>query len=387
MKITTDFECGGGKRLTQLEGNHWRVEANGDPSGYNKYFCVRIEAGPDEAPATLALDVHPDADLGSDGAAFFASHFPSNVWCATEDWTLWHPLRNQWEDSVAFHGDHIAIRIPVTPGMKLVLATNPPLRYSNLMAWAEAQHARHGARLEVGSLGLSADGREIPLLRLPGARPGLPRLVVLAGQHPSEHCGNWACQGIVEYALSAISEAREISDNFDVAVVPMINPDGNVRGLSGANAEGVNMFSDFREASPQATESRRLWDWLTQSFTPRVLLHFHGFMGWKVFSQPPYDGVYVLEQAAALYEPRGLAAAYQAIQDRLLFETPGGTATWRNGLLGDESLEHHLAAQFGTLSAFYEINSASVAPIEQFRRGPQVLSAVVRALTRDVRLP
>ena len=64
MKITTDFECGGGKRLTQLEGNHWRVEANGDPSGYNKYFCVRVEADADEAPATLALDVHPDADLG-----------------------------------------------------------------------------------------------------------------------------------------------------------------------------------------------------------------------------------------------------------------------------------------------------------------------------------
>ncbi len=45
MHITTDFECGAGKRLACLGGNRWRVEASGDASGYNKYFCLRIETG------------------------------------------------------------------------------------------------------------------------------------------------------------------------------------------------------------------------------------------------------------------------------------------------------------------------------------------------------
>lgn len=387
MRLTTDFECGGGKRLTQIEANHWRMEANGDPSGYDKYFCVHIEA---EAAERLWLDVHADSELGEAGAAFFASHFPSNLWCTHESWSGWYPVRHRWEDSVTFHDDRIEVRIPFTAGMTLYLATNPPLRYSDLVAWAEARRQRHAPRVEVGSIGQSAEGREIPLLWLPGAQAGLPKLLVLAGQHPSEHCGNWASRGIVEYALSAIREAREITEHFDLAVVPMINPDGNVRGLSGANAEGVNLFGDFKGAAsgvaPQATESRRLWDWIAQEFQPDVILHFHGFMGWKVFQQPPYDGTYVLEQAEALYEPRSLSGAYQAIQDRLLFETPGATAVWRQGILGEESLEHHLAVQYGTLSAFYEVNSASVGAVEQFRRGPQVLSAVVRALTQDVRL-
>ncbi|MEI6503862.1 MAG: hypothetical protein WCP21_22855, partial [Armatimonadota bacterium] len=131
MRLTTDFECGGGKRLTQLDANHWRVEASGDPSGYNKYVCVQVEADTTEAPATLQLDLYADADLGAAGAAFFASHFPSNLWCDDGDWALWHPVRNQWEDAVTFHDDRIEVRLPFRPGMKLHLATNPPLRYSD----------------------------------------------------------------------------------------------------------------------------------------------------------------------------------------------------------------------------------------------------------------
>ena len=388
MQLTTDFECGGGKRLTALGDGHWRLEASGDGSGYDKYFCVKVTSEPAEAPAELLLEIHPDADLGEDGANFRASHFPSHIWCCGGDWSGWRPLRNTWEDAVTFHDRVIDLRIPVQPGTQLYVATNPPCRYSDLLGWIERLRERHGARLQADSIGQSAEGRDIPVLRLPGPRPGLPKLVVLAGQHPSEHCGSWACEGIVEYGLSSIREARDLLGRFDLAVVPMINPDGNVHGLSGANAEGVNLFGDFTGASdgqqPKAVESRRLWEWLSGESPPQVILHFHGYMGWQQFAQPPYDGVYFLRDAEQLYQAPEQLAAYRAIQDRLIFETPGYTASWRAGLLTDESLEHHLARRFGTLSAFYEINSASVGAFEQFRRGPQVLAAVLRALVRDV---
>lgn len=386
MTITTDFECGGGKRLTQLAAGHWRVEVVGDGSGYDKYFCVQVTSEADEAPQVLRLELHPDSELAEPGAAFFESHFPSNIWCCGADWRGWRPLRNTWEDSVVFHPHHIELRAPIAPGTQLHVATNPPLRYSDLVSWAEGIRQKHGDRVSVGAIGRSVDGRDIPVVRLPKA--GARKLLVLAGQHPSEHCGNWACEGIVEYALSSISDARDITGSFDVAVIPMVNPDGNVRGLSGANAEGINLFSDFTDAAegnaPKATENRLLWSWIASEFPPDVILHFHGYMGWRVFSHPPYDGVYFLRDAETLYATPDRLAAYRTIQDRLIFETPAYTSTWSAGQLAEESLEHQLALRFGTLSAFYEINSGSVGAFDQFRRGPQVLSAVVRALLRDV---
>jgi len=387
MNVTVDFECGGGKRLKQIGDDHWRVEANGDGSGYDKHFCVRISSEKDEPETVLHLEVHPDRDLGEEGARFFAQHFPSDIWHHAGSWKGWRMLRNVWEDSVAFHEGWFEIRVPIKPGTTMFIATNPVRRYSDMVEWAEGIRSRYEGRVQVDCIGESVDGREIPVLRLPGSKAGLPRLFVFAGQHPSEHGGNWACEGIVEYALSSISDAREIADHFDLAVCPMINPDGNVRGLSGANAEGVNMCSDFAGAAdgraPKAKEDRLLWQWLCEEFTPDVILHFHGYMGRRNHCGYPYDGIYFLTEAETLYPDARRLAAYRAIQDRLIFETPAFTSKWTPGSLSERNIEHQLAAKFGTLSAFYEINTSSVAAFEQFRRGPEVLSAVVRALVRD----
>ena len=387
ITITSDFECGAGKKLTRLGDDHWRVEASGDPSGYDKYFCLRIAAGPDDPPSELRLDVHPDSELGQKGADFFRSHFPSNIWWCEGDWMSWVPLRNRWEDSVRFHHDFVELRIPMVPDQKLYVATNPPRRHSDVLAWMATLGERHGGRVQTGFLGKSAERRDIPLLRIPGSRAGLPKLLVLAGQHPSEHCGNWAAEGIAEFALSPIREARELTENFDLPIIPMINPDGNVQGLSGSNAQGVNMVSDFEGATdgsrPKATENRVLWDWLCAEFVPDVILHFHGYMGWRGGAQHRYDGTYLLEDAHELYTQPGRLAAYEAVRSRMTFETHAYSSGWNSGTLDESTLSYQLAAKSGTISAFYEINSASVSAFEQFRRGPQVLSAVVRALVRD----
>jgi hypothetical protein len=389
MNITTDFECGGGKRLEQVAPGHWRVEANGDGSGYDKYFCVRINSQDDEPKTVIRLDVHPDRDLGEAGARFFASHFPSHIWYSVANWQRWLPLRNTWEDAVTFHDDFIELRIPVAPGTEMHVATNVPLRYSDLLQWIDTMGEKHDG-LQIGSIGRSVEDRDIPVLRLPGARNGLPKMFVFAAQHPSEHGGNWACEGIVEYALSTVSDARVITDNFDLAVVPMINPDGNVRGLSGANAEDINMFPDFAGAAAgtpaTAHENRLLWQWLCSDFVPDVIVHFHGYMGWRRHAVPPYDGIYLLQEADELYTDPERLSAYWAIRDRLAFETPAYTAAWHAGPLDETSIEHQLAVKFQTLSAFYEINTGAVGPFDQYRRGPQVLTAVAKALVLDAGL-
>jgi hypothetical protein len=124
MRITTDFECGGGKRLKQIDDNRWRIEANGDGSGYNKYFCVQVTSATSEPQGTLRLEIHPDSDVGEKWAGFFMTHFPSSIWYTCKGYGLgwydqpidcqkWIRLRSTWEDSVTFHDDFVELRIPV----------------------------------------------------------------------------------------------------------------------------------------------------------------------------------------------------------------------------------------------------------------------------------
>jgi len=386
MKVDVDFECGGGKRIARLAERHWRLETTGDASGYTKYFCVRVAPEPHERGSIHRIDVHPDADLGEKGVNYFRSHFPADLWCSRGGWGRWLPFRESAGNSVRFHGEWFEVNLAVQSETELCLAAHPPLRYSDLMTWVSRLAKRHGERLRVCSLGRSAEGREIPLLLLPGTSRSLPRFLVLAGQHPSEHSGCRASQGIVEYLLSSIAEAREIADRFDFAVIPMMNPDGNVRGLSGANGEDIDLAEDFSGAAAgaalRATENRLFWQWLRSEFPPDLMLDLHAGHGSAAHSGPTYDGAALfVRDVEKLYRDPRRVAAYRAIQDRFCFETPSCAAPGE--CLGEKFVEYQAAAAFGTLAALYHVNANMTGTQEQFRRGPQLLAAMARALLRD----
>jgi hypothetical protein len=278
------------------------------------------------------------------------------------------------------------VHIAVQSETDLYLATHPPLRYSELVAWASALEKRHGSRLRVRALGVSAEGREIPVLYVPGTSRGLPRFFVLAGQHPSEHSGCRASQGIVEYLLSPIAEAREIAGQFDFAVIPMMNPDGDVRGLSGANAEDIDLAEEFsgvaQGAALRATENRLLWQWLRAEFPPDLMLDLHSGHGSAAHSGPAYDGAALLvRDVEKLYADPRRVEAYRAIQERFHFDTPACAAPAQ--CLGEKFIEYQAAAAFGTRPALYHVNASMTGMQEQFRRGPQLLAAMARAILHD----
>jgi hypothetical protein len=178
--------------------------------------------------------------------------------------------------------------------------------------------------------------------------------------------------------------------NFDIAVIPMLNPDGNVLGYSGGTAERltINNSLDFAGAAngeqPQTHENRLLWNWLDAEFTPDYCLHFHAYLGWRRCSDFPFDAVYLLgEPDALLSTPH--TAQHRAIMDRLRFNTPAFSAHWGiAGTITPVMVEYQLAHKHDTISILYEINAGSAGPSEQFRRGPQVLKEIVAALLDDV---
>lgn len=382
MSLHADFECAAGKRIAQLGKRHWRLEAPGDASGYTKHFCVRIVLEPEEHGEVIRVDLHPDADLGEPGAAYFRSHFPSTLWMSPGAWGRWVPIRDAAGNCVTCHGDWVETHLRVDS--ETFLATHPPLRYSELMQWATDLQGRHPDSLRVTSLGASVEGREVPLLLIPGKGRGLPRFLVLAGQHPSEHSGCRAAQGIAEFLLSPISEAREIAAEFDFAILPMINPDGNVHGLAGANAEDIDMAEDFAGTAPTASENRLFWRWLLEDFPAEVMLDLHSGHGCASYCPPSYDGAALLvRHAEQHYTDPARLAAYRAIEDRLRFEVPshGPPAP----VLGEQFIEYQAAATWGCLPVLYHVQAAMTHPQEQFRRGLQLVRAIATALLRDAR--
>src|SRR5439155_25701656 len=108
--------------------------------------------------------------------------------------------------------------------------------------------------------GASAEGRPIPGLEI-GAGPR--RVMALAGQHPAEFGGTEAVLGIAEWLLSSVPEAAVLRERFTFALLPLVNPDGNVRGQVGCNARGEDLYRAYGGAAdgrtPEAPEAACLW--------------------------------------------------------------------------------------------------------------------------------
>lgn len=383
MIVTSDFESGSGV-VQALEQHRYRVLTVGDdfPYNYNRYFCLRVE-NPGAEPVRLDLEIHPDPALGS--RSTFMTNFPSHLWWSRgDDWTRWVPVTHYWPDGVRWRDEHVELSMTLPPRWVMHLASNPPRRYSDLMAWTQ----RLSDRVPVQTMGHSLEGRPIPLLRL--GRPGAPRFLVVGGMHSSEHAGVIAAQAIVDYLLSAMAPARRLRDAFDFAVIPMLNPDGNVHGYCGGTTQRFkhNNSLDFPAAAagqtPRYHENAVLWQWLCEQYPPQFLLDFHGYMGWKRNSDHPYDGLYLLPVEQGPCREPDRAQRLARIVDRLRFTTPAFSAHWElSGTLGTESLQWALAEKHQTLSVLYEINCGSVGISEQYRRGVQVLEAMAAAILDD----
>lgn len=380
MTLTTGFECGSGT-VRQISENHWEIDTVGDAFGYNKYFCFEAANGEHEQCRDVRIDIFPDPTLGS--SSHFLGHFPSHIWYSARNWHRWIPLRHTWEDSVNFLPDRISLRIPLRSGATLQVATNPPLRYSEFLGWVKGLEGSNCENLKVSRLGRSFENREIPLISV---GDGPVKLVVLAGQHASEHSGVWAAKCIVDFLVSAASEAANLRRAFSFSIVPMLNPDGNVRGRSGAGAQQfeVNNSMDFagvlRGEAPLYAENRLLWQWLEKE-RPELFLHFHGYLGWRCFGDLPGDGFYFNTSFPELDDHSPHALYSRAILDRVLFETPGHSAHF--GEMGETlpgMVDYQLARAFGTATLLYEVNSGTVGVAEQYRRGLQVLRAVTGAV-------
>jgi len=150
----------------------------------------------------------------------------------------------------------------------------PPSIYD---AWldqmVEAPHATR--RL----LGKSAKGRDIPIMTIADPVGGQRETVVLVGrQHPPEVTGALAMLPFVETISGESDLAKRYRARFETIVVPMVNPDGVMRGHWRHNTGGVDLNRDWGPfTQPETKLMKGVFDGIAADPDKhlRLMLDFH----------------------------------------------------------------------------------------------------------------
>lgn len=175
----------------------------------------------------------------------------------------------EWRDIPAeVSEDGKNARLDLPPGGGVVSAQElvvPADTAAALARWSKASGA------PVFTIGSSHDGRSIEAIRL--GRKDAPKLVILLGrQHPPEVTGAIAMEAFVEALAVRASSLGDVQ----VVVVPLLNPDGVVRGHWRANRGAVDLNRDWGEFTQPETRSVKAWlDALPAEVHPVLMVDFH----------------------------------------------------------------------------------------------------------------
>ena len=175
----------------------------------------------------------------------------------------------EWREvpvEAAADGSSAVLRLPAGKGIIAAQEiVTPGDAATDLARWSAVSGA------PVFTLGRSHDGRPIDAIRL--GRADAPRLVILLGrQHPPEVTGAIAMTAFVD----ALARRAGTLDDVQFLVVPMLNPDGAVRGHWRANRGAVDLNRDWGDFSQPETRAVKAWlNALPKAVRPVLMVDFH----------------------------------------------------------------------------------------------------------------
>lgn len=375
IAFTSDFECGNGKNFQQIGPDRYRMEVVGDKPVYCYYFCFDVlNRG---AATEIAIEIWHDPVINDVGG--FISHFPCAIWINSRKGEPlgYYPLEQTRCETCA---DHLVLRLPLAAGQTMRVTDLWPASYSDTSQFLHQLARERSDLCTLFSLGKSVQGREITGIR--AGTPGKPRALCIAGQHPIEFSGTWGMRAIADFMTSQLPEAAAIREQFEVEVIPQVNPDGAVAGRNGFNAEGFDMYQAFGSRpeadEPEAHESKLLWQRAISS--PLALwFNIHNYLGWRAFSEPPFDGWYTVP--AALFTDPVQARRYQTLCDVLRLQTDAPSGQMLPNVHAPNTICYQLARRFNIPHVFYEINGATGGAFQSGKRALQVFRKVMNTLS------
>jgi murein tripeptide amidase MpaA len=237
MQIDCDFEAGSIDVLDASDPSAISLSLRGDNASDFKqwfYFRVRDAVG---VPCTFRI-----VNAGE-------SSYPGGWWeyraCASYDGESWFRVPTEHQ------GGPLIIRH--TPERDVVgyacFPAYPSERHQALLA-----QARASARASVLELGKSVEGRPMSVLSFGDQGRSVPRIWIIAHQHPGETMAAWFIEGLVWRLFDEGDPvARALLDKAQIYIVPRMNPDGAARGNHRTNAAGRDLNREWLSPSPQTS--------------------------------------------------------------------------------------------------------------------------------------
>lgn len=123
-------------------------------------------------------------------------------------------------------------------------------------------------------LGRSVEGRPIHIAKSTSRSEAV---IFIGRQHPPEVTGAVAMRSFIDTVLGDTDLAKRFRQRFSIVVIPLINPDGVVRGNWRHNVNGIDLNRDWGPFTQPETQSvSRLLSAIEQSnIQLRLMLDFH----------------------------------------------------------------------------------------------------------------
>lgn len=122
-------------------------------------------------------------------------------------------------------------------------------------AWTRAQAEK--SYVTMSEIGASIEGRPISMIRTE-ASVEAPKTVMLVGrQHPPEVTGALAMISFTEEILSDTDLAQRFREQFDLVIIPNLNPDGVEHGHWRHNMGGIDLNRDWGPFTQPETQAAK----------------------------------------------------------------------------------------------------------------------------------
>lgn len=232
MHISSAFDSGNIKVIDKHSNPVELAIRIDNQSDFYQWFHFRLEG---EVGKQYPLRI------ANAGKAAYPAGWENYRVCASYDRHNWFRIDAQYDGSVLDFT--VELEQP-----SIYLAYFAPFsweRHLDLIAWAQSDE-----RVQVETLGLTLDGRDMTLLTIGNPEKSKRKVWMIARQHPGEAMAEWFVEGFLEALLDdANPTARSLLENTVFYVVPNMNPDGSVRGHLRTNAAGANLNREWESPS------------------------------------------------------------------------------------------------------------------------------------------
>lgn len=161
---------------------------------------------------------------------------------------------DQWEALLPEDVDlrETQARFTITPDTdSLRIAAQPLITTQDHNRWIEDMAQRAYVKTQI--IGQSREGR--PIRKLEEIDGKNPFVVILGRQHPPETTGAQSLKYFVETVWGESALAQEFRSNFNLLIVPMVNPDGVAAGNWRHNMGGLDLNRDWGPFTQPETQA------------------------------------------------------------------------------------------------------------------------------------